>query len=287
VLVELDAPKDLDLEKGLKAAKSLVRAGVDALTVGDSPLAIMRMSNLAFSYLVQRETGRAVIAHLSCRDRNLIGTQSELMGFSAMGIHAVLGITGDPASIGNQPGATSVYDLNSFGLIELMARLNRGENLVGEPLASRTSFTIGVAFNPNGRKIDDQLRRLKRKVELGAHFAQTQPCFDVARIREMVERARPLGIPIFLGILPLTSFKSAEFLHNEVPGIEVPERVRARLKDLDKDAAREEGQAIAREIVEETCDVAHGFYIIPPFNHARNALDLVKFIRSRAAAAKK
>jgi 5,10-methylenetetrahydrofolate reductase len=284
ILVEIDAPKDLDVEKGLKGAKALIKAGVDALTVGDNPLAIMRMSNLAFSDLLQRETGRGVIAHLSCRDRNLIGTQSELMGFFALGIHSVLGITGDPASIGNQPGATSVYDLNSFGLVELMARMNRGENVVGEPLAGRTSFTIGAAFNPNGRKIDDQVRRLRRKVELGTHFVQTQPCFDVGRIREMYERTASLGVPIFLGILPLTSLRAAEYLHNEVPGIEVPERVRARFAGLDKDAARAMGQEIAREIIEATYDLAHGYYIIPPFNIAKNALDLVKFIREKAAA---
>jgi homocysteine S-methyltransferase len=284
ILVELDAPKDLDVEKGIRGARSLLKAGVDALTVGDNPLAIMRMSNLAFGYLLQRETGRHVIAHLSCRDRNLIGTQSELMGMAALGIHAVLGITGDPASIGNQPGASSVYDVNSFGLVELMARLNRGENAVGEPLAGRASFTIGVALNPNGRRIDDQLRRLQRKADLGAHFAQTQPCFDVARIREMYRRAAPVGVPIFLGILPLTSHRAAEFIHNEVPGIEVPERVRERLRGLEKEAAREEGQRIAREIIAETIDIAHGYYVIPPFNIAKNALELVAFIRERAGA---
>jgi len=284
ILCELDAPKDLDVEKGVRGAKLLIKSGVDALTVGDNPLAIMRMSNLAFSFILQRETGRAVVAHLSCRDRNLIGTQSELMGMAALGVHAVLAITGDPASIGNQPGATSVYDINSFGLVELMARLNKGENAVGEPLPSRATFTVGVALNPNGRRIDDQLRRLKRKAELGAHFAQTQPCFDVARIREMYERAAPIGLPIYLGILPLTSHRAAEFLHNEVPGIEIPEAIRERLKGLEKDAAREEGLKIAREIIAETIDIAHGFYLIPPFNVARNAVDLVTFIRERAQA---
>jgi methionine synthase / methylenetetrahydrofolate reductase(NADPH) len=293
VLVEIDAPKDLDVDRGLRGAKLLLKEGVDAITVGDSPLAVMRMSNLAFADLLQRETGllqretgRPVIAHLSCRDRNLIGTQSELMGMYALGVHNVLAITGDPASIGNQPGATSVYDLNSFGLIEVMARMNKGENIVGEPLAGHTSFTIGAAFNPNGRRIDDQLRRLKRKVELGAHFVMTQPCFDIERIRELYKRAGPLGVPIFLGILPLTSHRAAEFLHNEVPGIEVPDRVRARLAGLDKDAAKAMGQEIAREVIDATFDLAHGFYIIPPFNMAKHAVELVRFVREKTPVAR-
>jgi homocysteine S-methyltransferase len=285
ILVELDPPKDLDIERCLRGARLLEKEGVDAITVGDNPLAIMRMSNIAFAHLVERACpGLPAIAHLSCRDRNLIGLQSELMGAAALGIRAVLGITGDPATIGNQPGATSVYDMNSFGLVELMARMNRGENLVGEPLARRTDFTIGVAFNPNGRKIDDQLRRLAKKIDLGAHFAMTQPCFDVARIRQMYERAAALGVPIFLGVLPLTSHRAAEFLHNEVPGIEVPERVRERMKGLDKEAGKAEGVRIAREIIDEVFEIAHGFYIIPPFNAAKNAVELVRFVREKAAA---
>lgn len=285
VLVEIDPPKDLDTARCLRGAKLLVAEGADAITVGDNPLAVMRMSNLAFAHILEREQpALPVIAHLSCRDRNLIGLQSELMGAFALGLRAILGITGDPASIGNQPGATSVYDMNSFGLVELMARMNRGESLLGEPLSQRTDFTIGVALNPNGRKIDDQLRRLRKKADLGAHFVQTQPCFDAARIREMYERTAPLGLPIFLGILPLTSHRAAEFLHNEVPGIEVPERVRTRLKGLDKEAAKAEGIAIAREIIDEVFDVAHGFYIIPPFNIAKNAVDLVRHIREKSAA---
>lgn len=285
ILVEIDPPKDLDVARLLRGAKHLADLGVDAITVGDNPLAVMRMSNLAFAYLVEQACPRTpTIAHLSCRDRNLIGLQSELMGAWALGLRAILGITGDPASIGNQPGATSVYDMNSFGLVELMARMNRGENLLGEPIARPTEFTIGVALNPNGRKIDDQLRRLKKKADLGAHFVQTQPCFDVARIREMYERAAPLGLPIFLGILPLTSHRAAEFLHNEVPGIEVPEPVRERLRGRDKEDGKAEGVRIAREIIDQVFDIAHGFYIIPPFNAVKNVYELVKHIQERAAA---
>jgi homocysteine S-methyltransferase len=286
VLVEVDPPRDLDLEKCLRGARLLQKEGADAVTVGDNPLAIMRMSNVAFAHLVERTCpGLPAIVHLSCRDRNLIGLQSELMGAWALGLRAILGITGDPASSGNQPGATSVYDMNSFGLVELMARMNRGEDLVREPLAQRTDFVIGVAMNPNGRKIDDQLRRLAKKAELGAHFVMTQPCFDVARIRELYERAAPLGLPIFLGLLPITSQRAADFLHNEVPGIEVPEAVRARFQGLEKEAAKAEGVKIACEIVDETFGLAHGYYIIPPFNIARNAVAILRHIRAKIEAA--
>ncbi len=284
ILVEIDPPKDLDVEKGLRGARALAREGVDAITVGDNPLAIMRMSNLAFGYLVQREAKVRAICHLSCRDRNLIGTQSDLMGAHALGIRAILGITGDPASVGNQPGATSVYDMNSFGLVELMGRMNRGENVTGEPLGRRTAFTVGVAFNPNGRRIDDQVRRLAKKVEMGAHFAQTQPCYDAARVREMYERVAPIGVKVFLGVLPLLSHRAAEFIHNEVPGIEVPAAIRERLKGLDKDAARRAGLDIAKAVIDEVFDVAHGYYLIPPLNNYRNALELIEHIRALSAA---
>lgn len=283
VVVELDAPKDLAIGKMLEGAQQLAEAGVHAITVGDNPLAVMRMSNLAASHLVQQHTGVPVVAHLSCRDRNLIGLQSWLMGAHALGIRSVLAITGDPASVGNQPGATSVYDTNSFGLVELIARLNRGESLIGEPLGERTEFTIGVAFNPNGLRIAGQLRRLQKKARLGAHFAQTQPCYEIRRVREMYEQAAEFGLPLFLGLLPLFNERMAAFVHNEVPGIDVPEQVVKRLAGRSKEQGYAEGLAIVEEIVEGVFDVAHGFYIIPPFNNPRHALAVLERVRRVAA----
>jgi homocysteine S-methyltransferase len=283
IIVELDPPKGLGVEKVLDGARRLAQAGVSAITIGDSPLAVTRMSSVVTAHLVQQETGVPVVAHVSCRDRNLIGTQGLLMGAHALGLRAILGITGDPASIGCQPGATSVYDTNSFGLIELMARMNRGEPMGGQALGAATDFAIGVAFNPNGLRISGQLRRLKKKVGLGAHFAQTQPCYDVERVRAMYEQAAELGIPVFLGLLPLFNERMAAFVHNEVPGIDVPEPVVRRLEGLDKDAGREAGLEIVEEIVEGVWDVAHGFYVIPPFNSPRHALAVIDRVRAVAA----
>ncbi|RME74932.1 MAG: bifunctional homocysteine S-methyltransferase/methylenetetrahydrofolate reductase [Planctomycetota bacterium] len=282
IIVELDPPKDLDVGRVIDGAQRLAAAGASAITIGDSPLAVTRMSAVAVGHLVQEAAGLPAIVHVGCRDRNLIGTQGLLMGAHALGIRAVLGVTGDPASIGGQPGASSVYDTNSFGLVGMLAAMNRGEPVGAQPLAQRTAFTIGVAFNPNGLRITGQLRRLRKKVGLGAHFVLTQPCYDVARVREMYAAAEELGVPIFLGLLPLFNERMAAFVHNEVPGIDVPEEVSAELRGLGREEGRERGLARIERIVDAVWDVAHGFYVIPPFNSPRHALAVMERIRAVA-----
>jgi methionine synthase / methylenetetrahydrofolate reductase(NADPH) len=282
ITVELDPPKGLDCSKVLAGSRALKDAGADAINLAENPLARVRMGNLALASLVRREVGIEVIAHVTCRDRNLIGMQSELMGASLLGITSILAVTGDPASLGDEAGASSVFDLNSFTLIKLLSELNRGVNALGSPIGAGTGFTIGAAFNPNSLKMEVQVARLEKKVANGATFAQTQPIYDLDRFEQMLELTSHLNIPILPGVLPLVSGRNAEFLHNEVPGIVVPEEMRRRMAGRGGDEGVREGLAIAREFIEAAFDRVGGFYLIPPFGKYEIALELVKYIKGKS-----
>jgi methionine synthase / methylenetetrahydrofolate reductase(NADPH) len=281
ITVELDPPKGLDCAKVLAGSRALKEAGADAINLAENPLARVRMGNIALAALVRREVGIEVIAHITCRDRNLIGLQSDLMGASLLGISSILAVTGDPASLGDEAGASSVFDLNSFTLIKLLSELNRGVNALGSPIGAGTGFTVGAAFNPNGQRMEVQVARLEKKVANGAQFAQTQPIYDLERLYRMLELTAHLQIPILPGVLPLVSGRNAEFLHNEVPGIVIPEEIRRRMAGRGGDDGVREGLAIAREFIEAAIDLVGGFYLIPPFGKYEIALELVKFIKGR------
>ncbi|MBP1752766.1 MAG: homocysteine methyltransferase [Geobacteraceae bacterium] len=279
VTVELDPPKGLDCGKVLAGCRVLKEAGADAINLAENPLARVRLGNIALANLIQHEIGIEVIVHVTCRDRNLIGMQSELMGASLLGIRSILAVTGDPASIGELSGATSVFDLNSFSLIKLLQDLNSGVNGLGNSIDRGAGFTIGAAFNPNSERMETQVARLERKIANGARFVQTQPIYDMDILDEMLERTRHLDIPFLPGILPLVSERNTEFLHNEVPGIVIPERIRARMRGKDGEAGTGEGLAIASEFIASVKDRVGGFYIIPPFGKYLVAAELVRFIR--------
>lgn len=279
VTVELDPPKGLDCSAVLLGSQALKDAGADAINLAENPLARVRMGNIALARLIQEEVGIEVIVHITCRDRNLLGLQSDLMGASLLGIRSVLAVTGDPASMGEQSGASSVFDLNSFTLIKLLNDLNQGVNALGNPIMGGTGFTIGAAFNPNTARMDVQAGRLAKKVLNGASFAQTQPLYDLERFEQMLEQTDHLGVPVLPGILPLVSGRNAEFLHNEVPGIEIPEVIRKRMHGKDKDEGVREGLAIAREFIDSTRSRVGGYYLIPPFGRFEIAVDLLKYIK--------
>ena len=283
VLVELDPPKDTDFAKMVRSAHLLKEAGADAITVGDSPLAGLRMSGMMISPTLQREVDIPVICHLACRDRNVIGTQSLLLGADAMGLRSVLALTGDPAKVGDHPDAVSVYELNSFKLVELIDRMNHGQTLAGRSIGKPTSFHVGVAFNPNKRDVMPEVRRLKRKAERGATFALTQAVFDAETMRIACDAAREhVGIPVFAGVFPLLSARHAEFLHNEFPGVTVCDDVRQRMAAAAPDPERmaAEGMAIARELIDVFRATADGLYLIPPLNRAAIAVELLQHIRA-------
>lgn len=283
VTVELDPPRGLNCDKVLEGARQLAAAGVDAISLAENPLARIRMGNLALAQQIQQTTGVEVIAHVTCRDRNLIGLHSELMGAHLLGLRTLLAVTGDPVSVGGEAGATSVFDLNSIGLLELITSLNAGRTKLGTELGGATDFLLGAAFNPNLPSMDGQLRRLQRKIAAGARFVQTQPVYSLPVLEQLIERTSPLGVPVLVGVLPLVSERNAEFLHNEVPGISLPEEVRGRMRGKQGAAGVEEGLAIARELIEAGQGRVGGWYLMPPFGKVEIALELLRTIRARAS----
>jgi homocysteine S-methyltransferase len=275
-IVELDSPKTLSMEKFLHGARALKEAGAAAITLADNSLAILRVSNLAAAIRLRQEVGVTSLLHLACRDRNLLGLQSEIMGLGTLGFRHVLALTGDPAKVGDHPGATSVYDVNSVGLIKLLAGMNNGVNAVGRQLQGQTKFIIGCAFNPNALNLDSQVKKLESKIAAGAQYVMTQPVFDVELARKTVARLKPLGIPIFLGVMPLLSSRNAEFLHNEVPGIKIAEPLRERLRYADDQTATRIGLEVAREVRDVALEAFRGVYLITPFLRYEVSVNLLK-----------
>jgi homocysteine S-methyltransferase len=275
-IVELDSPKGLSMDKFLAGARALKEAGASAVTLADNSLAILRVSNFAAAIRVREEAGITSLLHLACRDRNLLGLQSEIMGLGTLGFRHVLALTGDPAKVGDHPGATSVYDLNSVGLIKLLAGMNRGVNHVGRGLNGQTNFIIGCAFNPNALNLESQVRKLEGKIAAGAQYVMTQPVFDIDLARRACERLKPLGVPIFLGVMPLLSSRNAEFLHNEVPGIKIADSLRERLRHCADDAAATRvGLEVAREVRNVALEAFGGVYLITPFLRYEISVELL------------
>jgi methionine synthase / methylenetetrahydrofolate reductase(NADPH) len=281
VIVELDPPRDLDYPPFIEGAKALKEAGADAITLADNSLAITRMSNLALGALVKEKIGIPPLLHVACRDRNLIGQQSHLMGLYALGIDHVLVVTGDPTRYGDLPGASSVYDMNSFELISMIKKLNEGIAFSGRPLKNRSTFTVGAAFNPNTRHLNKAVERLEKKIEAGADFIMTQPFFCKEQIKQVAAATQHLSIPIFPGIMPLTSQKNAEFLHNEVPGIQIPDEVRDRMAGYQGEDARKQGVEIAKELVDTALAFFQGIYLITPFMRYEMTAELTRYVKNR------
>lgn len=279
IICELDPPKTLSLEKYFTGAQALVRAGCDAITLADNSLAILRVSNLAIGAMLKERFGITPLLHMSCRDRNVLGLQSELLGMAALGMRHVLPLTGDPARVGDHPGAASVYDVNSVQLIGIIKRMNEGFNHAGKSLNAGTQFVTGCTFNPNSKNLDAQVSRLARKIAAGAQYVMTQPVFDLHVLDEMVRRTREFGVPIFTGVWPLLSGRQAEFLHNEVPGIVVPDEVRQRMSGTDGDEGGAKGLEIAREISQAALERFPGVYLITPFLRYSATVELAAFAR--------
>lgn len=280
ITVELDPPKGLDISTTLERARNLTSAGVDAINLAENPLARIRMGNLALASRIQEETATEVIVHVTGRDRNLIGLHSDLMGAHLLGIRTVLAVTGDPVSVSGETGASSVFDVNSVGLLKLLEALNQGQTTYGADLKGHTSFLLGAAFNPNVNDLGGQLRKLEKKIAAGAKFVQTQPVYDVATLTRLTQETEALQIPVLVGIMPLVSERNAEFLHNEVPGIHLPESVRARMRGKSGDTGINEGLAIAEELIAAgNASGLGGYYLIPPFGRVEMAIALIKKIR--------
>ena len=278
VSVELAPPRGYQIDALLDQARRLKIRGVDLVNIPDSPRASAHMSALSAAVLVQQQAGVETILHYACRDRNLIGMQSDLLGAHSMGIRNLLVTTGDPPRIGDYPDATAVFDVDSIGLANMVSRLNAGFDIGGQPIGNPTAFHIGIAVNPGAPNLDEELRRFKYKVEAGAEFAITQPVFDAAEFRAFIARIDEHRIPILAGVMPLESARHAEFMANEVPGVRVPDAVVERMRRADSDGrAADEGLAIAREIAVDVRPLVQGVQISTVPRAIDMALGLIDF----------
>ncbi|WP_050181744.1 bifunctional homocysteine S-methyltransferase/methylenetetrahydrofolate reductase [Domibacillus robiginosus] len=282
IIVELDTPKTLVADKFIEGANALYATGIDAVTMADNSLASPRVSNMAMGATLKMKHDVRSLVHITCRDRNLIGLQSHLMGLDALGLHDVLAITGDPTKVGDFPGATSVYDVSSLELIQLIKQLNEGISFSGKPLKKKANFSVAAAFNPNVRVLDRAVKRMERKIECGADYFITQPVFTKEKIVEVYEATKHLSTPVFIGIMPLTNMRNAEFLHHEVPGIKLSDETLERMRACgeDREASAKEGVQIAKELIETAAGLFNGLYLITPFLRYDMSIELIHFIKA-------
>ncbi|MCA1632796.1 MAG: bifunctional homocysteine S-methyltransferase/methylenetetrahydrofolate reductase [Acidobacteria bacterium] len=286
--VEVLPPKGCDASKTLEQIRLLKDAGVNAVNIPDGPRAQTRMSAQATAVLVEREIGLETVLHYCCRDRNLLGMVSDLLGAAALGLRNLLLITGDPPKMGPYPDATAVFDIDSIGLTNMVSKLNHGLDLGNNPVGCPTSFCIGVGVNPGAINLEEEIKRFEYKVEAGAEFAITQPVFDVEQLRAFLKRIEHVRIPIVAGIWPLVSYRNAEFLHNEVPGVRVTPTIMERMRaasERGKEFGRDEGLKIARESLLEVRELIQGVQVSAPFNNVRYALEVFEALPEFGARA--
>ena len=283
IIAELDPPKHLNIEKFIEAAKTIDKKNIEAITLADNSLASTRICNLTAAVLLKEHITTPTLLHLACRDHNLIGLQSRLMGLDLLGINNILAVTGDPSNLGDFPGATSVFDVTSFKLIPFIKQLNEGLGYNGASLKKTTNFTVAAAYNPNVRDISKTKRLVEKKIKSGADYFITQPVFEEEKIVTLAELASNYpDTPFFVGIMPITSYNNAIFLHNEVPGIKLSEEFLSRLEEVKDD--KELCQKVALEESKKLLDVAlqhfNGIYLITPFTRADLTVELIGYIES-------
>jgi homocysteine S-methyltransferase len=280
VSVELDPPRGADPGQTLERASLCKDHEVDAINVADGPRASARMSAQALCVLMQTKIGVDTILHYTCRDRNLLGIQSDLLGAYALGLRNILAITGDPPKLGNYPDATAVYDVDSIGLIRIMDHLNHGCDLAGNLIGPALGLHIGCGADPSKPDKEKEVRRLEQKVAAGAEYVMTQPVYDPKTLEQFFAMIKHIKIPVLVGILPLYSHRNAEFLHNEVPGMIIPADTRERMRKAGSgEQAQAEGVAIAQEATLVARELGQGVYIMPPFNKVDLAIRVTEVLR--------
>ena len=281
VSVEVNPAPGVDPSKALEGAKMLIDSGVDIVNVADGPRAMARMSNLAFCALLLVRHGIQPILHVCGRDRNLLAQIAHLLGAHAIGIRNLVIITGDPPKVGDYPEATAVYDLDSIGLLHVASSANRGVDPAGKPLpGGKTAFLLATGFEPGAADLDREIQRLEKKKTAGAELVMTQPIFQQDLLDTVLRRIAHLELPVMVGVLPLVSYKNAEFLHNEVPGMQIPEEIRERMRRTPGgEAARKEGVRIAREMLFAVRDRVQGAYLMPPLGRYELALEVLEGLR--------
>jgi homocysteine S-methyltransferase len=284
--IEIVPPKGPNPDKMVESVRSIKEAGVDAVNVPDGPRAQNRMGAIAVAVLLQQRVGIETVLHYCCRDRNLLGMHSDLLGCAALGLHNMLLITGDPPKMGPYPEATAVFDIDAIGLTNMVNLMNHGLDLGGNPFGEPTCFTIGVGVNPGHLDLEYELRRLDWKVKAGAEYAITQPVFDVRQLETFFRRIEHLKLPIVAGIWPLLSYRNAQFMNNEVPGVSVPDDVMERMRiasEKGKEFGLREGVTIARETLERIRDVVAGVQVSAPLGRVDLALQVFDGLVERRA----
>jgi methionine synthase / methylenetetrahydrofolate reductase(NADPH) len=285
VFVEILPPRGCNPTKEIEAARMCAARGVDCINIPDGPRASARMSAQALAYMVQQQAGIEPVLHYCCRDRNIISMQSDLLGIYVLGIRNLIVITGDPPRLGNYPDATAVFDVDSIGLTNIVANLNKGLDLGGNPIGSQTGFLIGVGANPGAVNMEQELRRLNWKIEGGAEYIVTQPVFDLDQLESFTRHVEPFHIPIIAGIWPLTSYRNAEFMVNELR-VPVPEDLMERMRRAETaEAARHEGVAIAREMLLRVRSLVQGAQLSAPFGRYEMAIEVMQVLGERRISA--
>ncbi len=285
--IEITPPKGPNPDRMIESARAIKEAGVDAVNVPDGPRAQNRMGAIAVAVLLQQRVGIEAVLHYCCRDRNLLGMHSDLLGCAALGLHNLLLITGDPPKMGPYPEATAVFDIDSIGLTNMVSLMNRGLDLGGNPFGEPTCFTIGVGVNPGHLDLDYELRRLDWKVKAGAEYAITQPVFDARQLESFLRRIEHMKLPVVSGIWPLLSYRNAQFMNNEVPGVSVPDEVMERMRiasEKGKEFGLREGVAIARETLERVRGAVAGVQVSAPMGRVDLALQVFDGLVERHAS---
>ena len=283
IIAELDPPKHLNIEKFIEAAKTIDKKNIEAITLADNSLASTRICNLTAAVLLKEHITTPTLLHLACRDHNLIGLQSRLMGLDLLGINNILAVTGDPSTLGDFPGATSVFDVTSFKLIPFIKQLNEGLGYNGASLKKTTNFTVAAAYNPNVRDISKTKRLVEKKIKSGADYFITQPVFEEEKIVKLAELASNYpDTPFFVGIMPITSYNNAIFLHNEVPGIKLSEEFLSRLEEVkdDKELCQKIALDESKKLIDVTLKHFNGIYLITPFTRADLTVELIDYIET-------
>ena len=264
VSVELDPPRGHTVEKLVQGAKLLRERGVETVDINDGSLGRVRLAVLPTALLIREASGLDINMHFTCRDRNLMGIQADLLGAYALGVRNILAMTGDPPRPGDYVNATAVFDVDAIGLLEILRRMNDGQDATGNSIGEPTAFYVGAALNPVAEDPDREIERMRRKIDAGARWFQTQPVYDLDLLDRFLDRAGGCPVPLVVGVLPLHSFRHAEFLHNEVPGITIPDPVRARLRSAG-DRALRVGIDMARALVQKIRERNAGAYLMPSF----------------------
>jgi homocysteine S-methyltransferase len=280
IVVELHPPRGCQSEQAIDRARALKIHGVDVINVPDGLRSGARISALSLAVLIEQQAGIETMLHYSCRDRNLLGIQSDLLGAHAMGLRNLLLVTGDPGRVGDYPDATAVFDVDSIGLTNVVSRLNHGCDVGGQPIGRPTAFHVGVSVNPTAPSLDEELRRFEYKVQAGADFVVTRPVFDLDRFHVLLRRIESAKLPVVAGVFPLESARNAEFMANEVPGMSVPDELVERMRNVDgTERSVGEGVAIAHEIARELRGAVQGVQVSMPTGNLDAALAVIDGLR--------